>query len=57
LERDEIRLPTRKTGKALLIPIAQPLCEHLLGMADDDNLKAPVNPRSFEIVNAQNGRV
>src|SRR6516225_7898581 len=26
-------------------------------MADDDNPKAPVNPRSFEIVNAQNGRV
>jgi integrase len=57
LERDEIRLTTRKTGKALLIPIARPLREHLLGMADDDNPKAPVHPRSFEIVNAQNGRV
>jgi integrase len=57
LERDEIRLTTRKTAKALLIPIAQPLREHLLGMADDDDPKAPVHPRSFEIVNAQNGRV
>ena len=30
LERDEIRLTTRKTCKRLLIPIAAPLREHLL---------------------------
>jgi hypothetical protein len=30
LERDEIRLTTRKTSKPLLIPIALPLREHLL---------------------------
>jgi len=30
LERDEIRLSIRKTGKSTLIPIAQPLREHLL---------------------------
>jgi integrase len=30
LKRDEIRIKTRKTSKGLLIPIAQPLREHLL---------------------------
>jgi len=30
LERDEIRLSIRKTDKSALIPIAQPLREHLL---------------------------
>jgi integrase len=57
LERDEIRLTTRKTGKQLLIPIAQPLREHLLTITSEDNPRSPVHPRSFGIVNAQNGRV
>jgi integrase len=57
LERDEIRLMTRKTGKHLLIPIAQPLREHLLAIASEDNPRGPVHPRSFGIVNAQDGRV
>jgi integrase len=53
LVRDEIRITTRKTGKKLLIPIAQPLHEHLLTLASGDNPKAPVHPRSYGIVNAQ----
>jgi integrase len=56
LERDEIRLTTRKTGKSLLIPIAQPLREHLLTLASGDNPKVPVHPRSFQILHSQ-GRV
>ena len=56
LERDEIRLTTRKTGKSLLIPIAQPLREHLLILPSGDNPKAPVHPRSFQILHIQ-GRV
>jgi hypothetical protein len=48
---------TRKTGKHLLIPIAQPLREHLLAIASEDNPRGPVHPRSFGIVNAQDGRV
>lgn len=39
LERNEIRLHTRKTGKSLLIPIAQPLHEHLLTLSSGDNPK------------------
>jgi integrase len=57
LERDEIRLTTRKTDKQLLIPIAAPLREHLLSLASGDNPRSPVHPRAFETVAAQNGRV
>ena len=57
LERDEIRLTTRKTGKSLLIPIAAPLREHLLALPAGDNPRSPVHPRAFKIVTAQNGRV
>ena len=57
LERDEIHLTTRKTNKQLLIPIAQPLREHLLTITSEDNPRSPVHPRSFGIVNAQEGRV
>ena len=57
LERDEVRLTTRKTGKSLLIPIAAPLREHLLMLPSGDNPRSPVHPRAFEIVTAQDGRV
>jgi integrase len=57
LSRDEIRLTTRKTGKTLLIPIATPLREHLLSQPTGDNPRAPVHPRAYAILHAQNGRV
>ena len=58
LERDEIRLTTRKTDKTLLIPIAAPLREHLLGgSTPDDDPRGPVHPKAFALVNAQKGRV
>jgi hypothetical protein len=44
LDRDEIRIKTRKTSKPLLIPVAQPLREHLLTQATSDNPKAPAHP-------------
>jgi integrase len=56
LERDEIRLTPRKTGKRLLIPIASPLREHLLAIAGDDP-RAPVHPKAYATVNEQSGRV
>ena len=52
LERDEITLTTRKTGKRLLIPIAAPLREHLLSLPTADNPHAPIHPRAFELVRA-----
>jgi integrase len=57
LERDEIRLTVRKTGKQLLIPIAASLREHLLAIAADDNPRSSVHPRSYAIVTAQKGKV
>jgi integrase len=57
LERDEIALTTRKTGKRLLIPIAAPLREHSLTLEIGDNPRGPVHPNAFEILRAQNGRV
>ena len=57
LERDEIRLTTRKTDKSLIIPLAAPLREHILSLPAADNPKAPVHPRAFEIVASQRGRV
>jgi len=57
LQRDEIRIITRKTGKALNVPIARSLHEHLVAIAGNDNPKAPVHPRAFEIVKTQDGRV
>ncbi len=56
LERDEITLTTRKTGKRLLIPIAAPLREHLLSLPTDaDNPRLQIHPRASELVCA--GRV
>ena len=57
LDRDEIRLTTRKTGKQLLIPIAAPLREHLLTLSAGDNPRAPVHPRAYGTVSAQFERV
>jgi integrase len=57
LERDELRLTTCKTGKRLLLPIAPALHEHLETIAGNDDPRAPVHPKAFEIVRAQAGRV
>lgn len=47
LERGEIRLTTRKTGRRLTIPIAGPLREHLEGLPGSDELSAPLHPKAF----------
>ncbi len=54
LERDEVRLTTRKTNKPLIVPIAAPLKEHLLAIAKDDP-RAPVHPRAQRIATASHG--
>jgi integrase len=57
LSRNEIRLTTRKTGKRLVIPFADPLREHLLSLPTGDKPRSPVHPRAYEIIHAQGGRV
>ena len=54
LERDEIRLTTRKTNKPLIVPIAAPLKEHLLAIVSDDP-RASVHPRAQRIATASHG--
>ena len=56
LDRDEIRLTTRKTGKPLIVPIAAPLKEHLLAIVSDD-ARAPVHPKASKSVAANDGLV
>ena len=50
LERDEIRLITRKTGKRLTIPIAEPLREHLESLPGSDETAAPLHPKAFGVL-------
>jgi integrase len=56
LDRDEIRLITRKTGKLLLVPIARALKEHLLAIVGDDP-RARVHPRAAKSIAVNHGRV
>jgi integrase len=56
LERNEIRLVTRKTGKRLLLPIAGALRAHIESLDLPDRPGVPVHPRAFESLKEQ-GRV
>lgn len=52
LARGEIRLVTKKTGRRLLIPIAEPLAEHIATLpASDSELR--LHPRAFDAVTRQ----
>ena len=53
LERNEIRLVTRKTGKRMIIPIAASLAKFLHTMPSSDDPDAPVHPRAYAIIKAQ----
>jgi integrase len=55
LERSEVRLTARKTGRRLTIPISGPLRDHLLSLPGSDDLSAPLHPRAFERL-AKDGR-
>jgi integrase len=57
LQRDEIRMLIRKTGKYMTIPISAHLREHLLELPADDNPKAFVHPRAAAVMAANDGRV
>jgi integrase len=47
LERAELRLKTRKTGKQLFVPLALPLVQHLESLPSSDNPRQPLHPRAF----------
>lgn len=56
LERNEIRLTTRKTGKRLLLPIAGALRAHIESLDPADRPGVPVHPRAHASLEEQ-GRV
>jgi integrase len=50
LQRNEIRLQTRKTGKRVMIPIASPLRAHIDALPVTDDPGKPLHPRAFAIM-------
>jgi integrase len=50
LERNEVRLVTRKTGRTMVIPIAVPLRAHIDSLLTDDTADAPLHPRAFRFL-------
>jgi len=56
LERGEIRMVTRKTGKRLLLPITGALRDHIESLQNTDIPGAPVHPRAFESIKSHKGR-
>jgi integrase len=56
LERNEIRLVTRKTHKRLLLPVAGALRTHIESLDPADRPGVPVHPRAFASLKEQ-GRV
>jgi integrase len=53
LERGEIRFVARKTNRRVVIPICDPLREHLLSLPAPDSPDAPLHPRASGLVNRQ----
>ena len=53
--RDEIRLTTRKTGRRQTLPLAPPLRSHITTLPAGDDPRAPLHPKSADIV-ARTGR-
>jgi integrase len=53
LEKAELRLTTRKTGKRLLLPLAGPLLRHLETLPSSDDAHTPLHPRAFRVMAAQ----
>jgi len=53
LERNVIRLTTRKTGKSLTIPMANPLRSHIVLLPTAVNPRDPLHPRAFRVVSSK----
>jgi integrase len=53
LAKNEIRFVARKTNRRLLIPICEPLRDHLLSLSAPDCPDAPLHPHACELVRRQ----
>jgi integrase len=55
LTQKEMRLVSRKSGRPVVIPLAQPLLDHITKLAAGDNPKQPIHSRAHEIINRNGG--
>jgi integrase len=53
LQRNELRLSTRKTGKAMILPLAAPLRKHIRSLHFAGDPSAPIHPKAFDLVERQ----
>jgi integrase len=56
LARNEIRFVARKTSRRVVLPLPEPLREHILSLAISDDPNAPLHPHAFDLV-TRHGRV
>jgi integrase len=52
LGKGQLRLTTQKTGKTLILPLAEPLQRFLEEKPSSDNLESPLHPRAFATLGA-----
>jgi integrase len=50
LPHEQVRLTTAKTGKVLIIPMADALVRHVESLPVSDDPDAPIHPRAFAII-------
>lgn len=55
LEKNQIRLVARKTGKNVLVPIAAPLRAHILAVSVSVHPRTPLHDRAFATLRRQKG--
>src|SRR5260221_8872813 len=53
LQRNELRLSTRKTGRTMILPLAAPLRKHITSLHFAGNSSAPIHPKAFDLVERQ----
>jgi integrase len=49
----ELRFVTRKTARRMILPLAEPLRQHIENLEASDDPMAPVHPRAFGIIASQ----
>jgi integrase len=53
LQKGEVRLKTAKTGRIMIIPMAEPLRKHAESLPISDDPHAPIHPRAYGLMETQ----
>jgi integrase len=53
LVHGELRLSTRKTGKTMILPLAEPLRKHIESLSSSGDPSEPIHPEAFDLVERQ----